>query len=104
MSSKVATLVLSLLAIAEGNSKDTESLIEANSDEVLDVISHELIDRMAHNLYANDEAHLDAYDHLLRSNADKRTKMQYINDSKTPEAAIMDVSDFIGTYPEKNSP
>ena len=47
MSSKVATLVVSLLAIAEGRSTDREALREANTDEVLNVISPELLDRVA---------------------------------------------------------
>lgn len=54
MSSKVATLLLGLLALAEGRSNDREMLREANVDDVLDVISPEMLDRIAHRLYAED--------------------------------------------------
>ena len=77
MSSKVATLVVGLLAIAEGRSADRNTLREANTDEVLNVISPELIDRVAHQLYADDQANLSAYERLMAN--DKRKKMDYLN-------------------------
>ena len=77
MSSKVATLVVSLLAIAEGRSTDREALREANSDEVLNVISPELLDRVAQQLYVDDVAHLSEYERL--SHQDKHRKMDYLN-------------------------
>ena len=77
MSSKVATLVVSLLAIAEGRSTDREVLREANSDEVLNVISPELLDRVAQQLYVDDVAHLSEYERL--SHQDKHRKMDYLN-------------------------
>lgn len=63
--------------MAEGQSNDRNVLREANTDEVLNVISPELIDRVAHHLYADDEAHLSAYERLMAS--DKRKKMDYLN-------------------------
>ena len=88
MSTKVATLVVSLLALAEGQSNDRDVLREANTDEVLNVISPELIDRVAHRLYADDEANLSAYERLMAN--DKRKKMEYLNNIRpdlipTPE-------------------
>ena len=88
MSTKVATLVVSLLALAEGQSNDRNVLREANTDEVLNVISPELIDRVAYRLYADDEANLSAYERLMAS--DKRKKMEYLNNIRpdlipTPE-------------------
>ena len=80
MSSKVATLVLSLLAIAEGQSTDREVLREANSDEVLNMVSPELLDRVAQQLYADDHAHLSEYERLMHH--DKRSKMNYLNDAR----------------------
>ncbi len=65
MTSKVATLIVGLLAIAEGQSNDHELLREANVDDVLDVISPEMLDRIAHRLYAEDSADLSAYERLL---------------------------------------
>ena len=56
---------MSILAIAEGRSNDREILREANTDEVLDVISPELLDRVAHQLYADDARNLSAYESLL---------------------------------------
>jgi len=77
MSTKVATLVVSLLAMAEGRNSDRNVLRDANTEEVLDVISPELLDRVAYHLYADDEAHLSAYERLMAS--DKRKKMDYLN-------------------------
>jgi hypothetical protein len=77
MSSKVATLVVGLLAIAEGRSSDRETLREANTEEVLNLISPELLDRVAQNLYADDTANLSAYERLMQN--DKRKKMDYLN-------------------------
>ena len=77
MSSKVATLVVGLLAIAEGRSSDRNMLREANTDEVLNVISPELLDRVAQQLYAEDQANLSAYERLMAN--DKRKKMDYLN-------------------------
>ena len=77
MSSKVATLVVGLLAIAEGRSTDRNMLREANNDEVLNVISPELLDRVAKQLYAEDQANLSAYERLMAN--DKRKKMDYLN-------------------------
>lgn len=77
MSSKVATLVVGLLAIAEGRSADRNMLREANDDDVLNVISPELLDRVAKQLYADDQANLSAYERLMAN--DKRKKMDYLN-------------------------
>jgi hypothetical protein len=77
MSSKVATLIVGLLAIAEGRSNDHEVLREANVDDVLDVISPEMLDRIAHRLYAEDTDNLSAYERLIKD--DKRKKMDYLN-------------------------
>ena len=77
MSSRVATLLVGLLAIAEGRSNDRQTLQEANIDEVLDVISPVMLDRIAQRLYADDQAHLSAYERLLQN--DKRKKMEYLN-------------------------
>ena len=77
MSSKVATLIVGLLAIAEGRSDDRNLLREANVDDVLDVISPEMLDRIAKKLYAEDDENMSAYERLLKS--DKRRKMDYLN-------------------------
>ena len=87
MSSKVATLVVGLLAIAEGRSTDRNMLREANNDDVLNVISPELLDRVAKQLYADDQANLSAYERLMAN--DKRKKMDYLNNIRpdlTPES------------------
>jgi len=39
MSSKVTTLLVGLLAFAEGRTNDTEMLREANADDVIEMIS-----------------------------------------------------------------
>ena len=87
MSSRVATLVVGLLAIAEGRSNDREILREANTDEVLDYISPQMLDRIAHRLYAEDSSEMSAYERLLQE--DKRRKMDYLNNIRpdtVPEA------------------
>ena len=77
MSSKAATLLMGLLALAEGRSTDMNYLSEANREDVLDEISPELLDRIAYRLYAEEEQHLSAYERLLKD--DKRKKMDYLN-------------------------
>ena len=77
MSKQAATLLMGLLALAEGRSNDMNYLSEANREDVLDEISPEMLDRIAYRLYAEEEEHLSAYERLLKD--DKRRKMDYLN-------------------------
>ena len=52
MSKKTASLLVGLLAIADGQSTDRNLLAEANRDEVLNLISPELLDKVAQRLYS----------------------------------------------------
>ena len=66
MSKKTATLLVGLLAMAEGSSSDRNLLSEANRDDVLNVISPELLDSIAKRLYSEDPVHMSAYERLLK--------------------------------------
>ena len=66
MSKKTASLLVGLLAIAEGQSSDRNLLAEANRDEVLNLISPELLDSVAKRLYAEEPENLSAYERLLK--------------------------------------
>ena len=54
MSKQVATLLVGLLALAEGRSTDRNLLREADREDVLEEIDHETLDRIAHRLYADE--------------------------------------------------
>ena len=59
----MATLILGLLAMAEGRSDDREMLLEAaGRDDVLEMVSPEMIDKIAHHMYAGQEEHLNGYE------------------------------------------
>ena len=77
MSKQAATLLVGLLALAEGRSDEFNMLREADREDVFDEVHPELLDRIAHRLYAEDEEHLSAYERLLKD--DKRKKMDYLN-------------------------
>ena len=77
MSKQVATLIVGLLAFAEGRSDNINYLREADREDVLDEISHDTLDRIAHRLYASESENLSAYERLLKD--DKRKKMDYLN-------------------------
>ena len=77
MSKQVATLLVGLLAMAEGRTSDRTMLNEANREDVLSEIDHEMLDKIAHRLYAEDSEHLSAYERLVKD--DKRKKMEYLN-------------------------
>ena len=77
MSKQVATLLVGLLAMAEGRTNDRTMLNEANREDVLSEIDHEMLDKIAHRLYAEDSEHLSAYERLVKD--DKRKKMEYLN-------------------------
>ena len=52
--SAVATLIVGLLALAEGRSEDRDMLHEANNrEDVLEMVSPEMLDKIAHRLYAH---------------------------------------------------
>ena len=76
MSKTAATLLVGLLALAEGRSNDMDYLREADREDMMDMIEPEMLDRIAQRLYAEDEEHMSAYDRLLD---DKRKKMDYLN-------------------------
>ena len=80
MSKKTATLLVGLLAMAEGSSSDRNLLSEANRDDVLNVISPELLDSIAKRLYSEDPHTMSAYERLLKD--DKQRKMDYLNNVK----------------------
>ena len=84
MSKQAATLIVGLLALAEGRSDDRNHLREADREDVLREVDSEMLDRIAHRLYADDEEGLSAYERLLKD--DKRKKMDYLNNIK-PEMA-----------------
>lgn len=65
MSKKTASLLLGLLAIAEGQSDDRNLLSEANREDVLNYISPELLDNIAKRLYTDDTDNMSAYEKLL---------------------------------------
>lgn len=77
MSKQVATLIVGLLAFAEGRTDNINYLREADREDVLDEISHDTLDRIAHRLYASESENLSAYERLLKD--DKRKKMDYLN-------------------------
>ena len=77
MSKQAATLIVGLLALAEGRSDDRNMLREADREDVLHQVDTETLDRIAHRLYAEDQEHLSAYERLLKD--DKRKKMDYLN-------------------------
>ena len=77
MSKKTASLLVGLLAIAEGQSTDRNTLSEANREDVLNVISPELLDSIAKRLYSQDSQEMSAYERLVQ--ADKQRKMDYLN-------------------------
>ena len=77
MSKQATTLLVGLLAFAEGRSNDINALREANREDVLNEVSPEMLDRIAYRLYAEDEHNLSAYERLLKD--DKRKKMDYLN-------------------------
>ena len=78
MSKTAATsLLVGLLAIAEGRSNDMAYLNElANREDMLDQVEPQMLDRIAQRLYADSEENMSAYDRLLN---DKRKKMDYLN-------------------------
>jgi hypothetical protein len=55
MSKQAATLLVGLLALAEGRSNDMNYLREADREDMLNEISPEMLDRIAYRLYAEDE-------------------------------------------------
>ena len=77
MSKQVATLLVGLLAMAEGRTNDRTMLNEANREDVLNEIDHTMLDKIAHRLYAEEPEHLSAYERLVKD--DKRKKMEYLN-------------------------
>ena len=77
MSKQVATLLVGLLAFAEGRTNNLNYLREADRDDVLDEVSPDTLDRIAHRLYAQESENMSAYERLLKD--DKRKKMDYIN-------------------------
>ena len=77
MSKQAATLLVGLLALAEGRSDEYNMLREADREDVFHDIHPSTLDRIAHRLYADDEEHLSAYERLLKD--DKRKKMDYLN-------------------------
>jgi hypothetical protein len=89
MSKKTASLLVGLLAIAEGHSEDRNLLSEANRDDVLNVISPELLDNIAKRLYAEDDSQLSAYERLLKD--DKKRKMDYLNNVRQPDYRSNDI-------------
>ena len=54
MSKQAATLLLGLLAMAEGRSDDRNMLREADREDVLHQVETQTLDRIAHRLYADD--------------------------------------------------
>ena len=54
MSKLSATLLVGLLALAEGRSDDVNYLREADREDVLNEISPEMLDKIAYRLYAED--------------------------------------------------
>ena len=81
MSKQAATLLVGLLALAEGRSDDRNMLREADREDVLREVDPEMLDRIAHRLYAEDEEHLSAYERLLKD--DKRKKIDYLNNKRS---------------------
>ena len=77
MSKQVATLLVGLLAMAEGRTSDRTMLNEANREDVLSEIDHEMLDKIAQRLYAEEPENLSAYERLVKD--DKRKKMEYLN-------------------------
>ena len=77
MSKQVATLLVGLLAMAEGRTNDRTMLNEANREDVLNEIDHEMLDKIAQRLYAEEPENLSAYERLVKD--DKRKKMEYLN-------------------------
>ena len=77
MSKTAATLLVGLLALAEGRSNNMNYLRDADDEDVLEQLHPDVLDRIAHRLYADDEEHLSAYERLLKD--DKRRKMEYLN-------------------------
>ena len=55
MSKQAATMLVGLLALAEGRSNDMNYLREANREDMMDQIDPVLLDRIAQRLYAEDE-------------------------------------------------
>ena len=54
MSKQAATLLLGLLAMAEGRSDDRNMLREADREDVLNQVETQTLDRIAYRLYADD--------------------------------------------------
>ena len=90
MSKQAATLLLGLLAMAEGRSDDRNMLREADREDVLHQVETQTLDRIAHRLYADDHEQLSAYERLLKD--DKRKKMDYLNNIK-PELENPDIAE-----------
>ena len=80
MSKTIASLLVGLLAVAEGSSTDRNLLEEANREDVLNVISPELLDSIAKRLYTQDSEEMSAYERLIKE--DKQRKMDYLNTVK----------------------
>ena len=76
MSKQAATLLVGLLALAEGRSDDRNMLREADREDVLHQVDTETLDRIAHRLFSESHEHLSHYDHLQKE--DKRQKMEYL--------------------------
>ena len=85
MSKQAATLLVGLLALAEGRSNDMNYLREADREDMLNEISPEMLDKIAYRLYAEDVEHLSAYERLIKD--DKRRKMDYLNNIR-PDLAV----------------
>jgi hypothetical protein len=85
MSKKTASLLVGLLAIAEGQSSDRNLLSEANNADVLNVIAPELLDSIAKRLYSDAPEHLSAYERLIQD--DKQRKMDYLNNVRRDAAS-----------------
>ena len=55
MSKQATTLLLGLLAMAEGRNDDRNTLREADREDVLHQVETQTLDRIAHRLYADDQ-------------------------------------------------